>query len=174
MRVHPDDIDPQALERLLTAWLSSDYSRLKAEWAYRQVPRRILVEELLEVDGSPPPDFKFWCIEGKVRFLQVDADRFGEHTRSIHAPNGEPLDAMMRYPKPSSPPQLPKTLPIMRDIAERLASGLEFIRVDLYAVGERIIVGELTNYPGGGFERMSPQRLLNRLGDDWRPGRRRG
>jgi hypothetical protein len=70
VRVHPDDIDPQALERLLTAWLSSDYSRLKAEWAYRQVPRRILVEELLEVDGSPPPDFKFWCIEGEVRFLQ--------------------------------------------------------------------------------------------------------
>jgi len=168
-RLHPDDIDPEALQRLLAAWLRSDYSRLKAEWAYRDVPRRILVEELLDVDGAPPPDYKFWCVNGTVRFLQVDADRFGAHTRSIHLPDGQPLDATIRYSRPVTSPELPESLPEMRRIAERLADGLEFVRVDLYAVKERIVVGELTNYPEGGSARMWPEGLLSALAEDWRP-----
>ena len=104
-----------------------------------------------------------------MRFLQVDVDRFGFHARSIHLPNGTFLDATIRYPRPFSPPELPTSLPHMRQIAERLAADLDFVRVDLYRVGERIVVGELTNYPGGGMERMRPDGLLDALAEDWQP-----
>lgn len=168
-RLHPDDIEPRALGRLLDAWLRSDYSRLKAEWAYRDVPRRIIVEELLDAAGEPPADYKFWCVNGTVRFLQVDEDRFGRHTRSVHLPDGTPLPATIRYPAPESQPTLPPVLNEMVGVAEVLAEGFDFVRVDLYALPGRIVVGELTNYPGGGMERMRPAALLSGLASDWEP-----
>lgn len=171
VRLHPDDVEPWALWRLLDAWLRSDYSRLKAEWAYRNVPHRILVEELLDVDGEPPADYKFWCVHGTVRFFLVDEGRFGRHTRSVHRPDGTPLPATIkRYPAPESPPNLsPPVLTEMLGLAEALAEGLDMIRVDLYALPGRVVVGELTNYPGGGMARMRPDAVLSDLTEDWQP-----
>ena len=168
-RLHPDDIEPRALQRLLDAWLRSDYSRLKAEWAYRDVPRRIIVEELLDADGEPPADYKFWCVNGTVRFFQVDEGRFGRHTRSVHLPDGTPVPVTIGYPAPEVLPTMPPMLNEMVGVAEALAAGLDFIRVDLYALPDRIVVGELTNYPEGGMKRMRPTALLSGLASDWVP-----
>ena len=168
-RLHPDDIDPAELESLLQAWLLSDYSQLKAEWAYRNVPRRIIVEELLGTDSEPPPDFKFWCVNGTVRFIQIDEGRFGRHTRSLHAANGAQLNATIKYPAPSKPPILPSNFSEMRAVAEELAAGVAFVRVDLYSVVDRIVVGELTNYPEGGMARMRPKQVLSAFAVDWEP-----
>lgn len=167
VRIHPDDVDSVALSRLLDAWLRSDYSRLKAEWAYRNVPRQILVEELLDVGGRPPEDYKFWCVNGTVRFLQVDEGRFSRHTRSIFTPDGAVVAATIKYPPPKTAPALPSNLEEMRDIAETLARGIAFVRVDLYSLPGRVVVGEMTNYPGGGMERMRPADVLDRLTEDW-------
>lgn len=167
VRIHPDDVDSVALSRLLDAWLRSDYSRLKAEWAYRNVPRQILVEELLDVGGRPPEDYKFWCVNGTVRFLQVDEGRFSRHTRSIFTPDGAVVAATIKYPPPKTAPALPSNLEEMRDIAETLARGIAFVRVDLYSLPGRVVVGEMTNYPEGGMARMRPADVLDRLTADW-------
>lgn len=166
-RIHPDDIEPEALEGLLDAWLRSDYSLLKAEWAYGAVPRRIIVEELLEAEGEPPPDYKFWCVNGTVRFFQVDEGRFARHTRSIHLPDGTLVPVTIRYPAPERSRALPSTLDEMIEVSEALADGVDFVRVDLYALGSRIVVGELTNYPEGGMARIRPKKVLSQLASDW-------
>ena len=44
----------------------------------------------------------------------------------------------------------------MLDIARRLSVDFKLIRVDLYAVGARVMVGELTNCPDGGNARIYP------------------
>ena len=38
----------------------------------------------------------------------------------------------------------------MIDLAQRLAADTDFVRVDLYLLTDRIVLGELTNYPAGG------------------------
>ena len=53
-------------------------------------------------------------------------------------------------------------------VAESLAQGIDFIRVDLYSVGGRIYFGELTCYPGGGNIRFSPRKYDFLLGEKWK------
>jgi hypothetical protein len=55
----------------------------------------------------------------------------------------------------------------MRQIAERLAHPFAFVRVDLYTVGDRILVGELTHYPTGGNKSYDPPEWEARLGALW-------
>ena len=55
----------------------------------------------------------------------------------------------------------------MLSIAERLGEGIDFVRVDLYASDDWVHVGELTLYPGGGFENYQPAEYDRILGDQW-------
>jgi hypothetical protein len=55
----------------------------------------------------------------------------------------------------------------MIGIAERLARGQSFLRVDLYDSG-RVYFGEFTVYPGSGFDPFEPRDLDRRLGEIWR------
>ena len=53
---------------------------------------------------------------------------------------------------------------------ETLGKGFDFLRVDLYACDEWIRVGELTLYPGGGFDAFEPKEYDLLLGEKWRLG----
>ena len=55
----------------------------------------------------------------------------------------------------------------MRAIAERLSSEFAFVRVDLYSLGERIVVGEMTHYPTGGNKSFEPPDWDDSLGALW-------
>jgi hypothetical protein len=48
----------------------------------------------------------------------------------------------------------------------------DLLRVDFYAPGERLVVGELTNYPRGGTVRFLPGKADRRVGSWWTLPRR--
>ena len=50
-------------------------------------------------------------------------------------------------------------------MGEKLAAGIPFVRVDFYEVNDQIYFGELTLYPGAGFEEFRPVEYDRRLGD---------
>ena len=52
----------------------------------------------------------------------------------------------------------------MIEIAEKLSEGIPFVRVDLYNVDGKIYFGELTFYPGSGFEEFTPESWDYTLG----------
>jgi hypothetical protein len=52
----------------------------------------------------------------------------------------------------------------MIKLAEVLANSINVVRVDFYDLGNRIVFGELTNYPGGGLEKFKPAEYGMRLG----------
>ena len=63
----------------------------------------------------------------------------------------------------------------MLDVAERLAAPFDFVRVDLYALEERIVFGELTIYPASGHGEFDPPEYGRIIGDLWTvPGRYEG
>ena len=41
------------------------------------------------------------------------------------------------------------------------------VRVDLFDTGDNLYVGELTLYPGGGFEAFEPAEYDRLIGDKW-------
>ena len=152
-------------------WLASRYWRKNGEWGYRHIRPRLLVEEFLDGGGGGvPPDWKWLCFGGRAALVQVDFDRFTGHVRNFYDPEGVPVPLRMYYP-PGPEIALPPTFSAMRAVAERLAGEFDFVRVDLYALGERIVVGELTHYPTGGNKSFDPPEWDARLGALW-PARR--
>jgi TupA-like ATPgrasp len=148
-------------------WLASPYWRKNGEWGYRGVPPRLIIEEFLDDGGGGvPPDWKWLCFGGRAALLQVDFDRFTGHTRNFYDPDGRPVVLRMYYP-PGPEIPLPSCFPRMREIAETLADGFDFVRVDLYALEDRIVVGEMTHYPTGGNKSFDPPEWDARLGALW-------
>lgn len=162
-------VDWAALRELGRKWLSLDYSAVNREWQYRWIRRRLFVEEFLEgPDGRAANDYKFFCFDGKVKLVQVDVDRFGNRARAFFD-----RDFCRRLPFRRGQPQHEGTLnkpacfEEMREIAEGLSEGQEFLRVDLYDVG-RPKFGELTLLPHAGFGDYDPPEWDARLGALWR------
>ena len=53
----------------------------------------------------------------------------------------------------------------MVEVARVLSRGFPFARIDLYALGQRIVFGEVTFYPEGGLGRFTPERYDRIVGD---------
>lgn len=161
-----ESIDEHELRAIMRHWIRRDYSHLHREWCYRGLRRRLMAETLLQSDGSVPADYKAYVIGGKVRFLQVDRGRFAHHTRNVYDAQWQPLPARWSLEKHAVDPR-PDCLGQMVEIAEILARPFEFLRIDYYIVDGRLYVGELTNYPGAGFERFIPYEYSLEIGAFW-------
>jgi hypothetical protein len=162
-----DALDRRQLLATADSWLRSNYYRVGREWAYKDIPPRILVEELLSEEGQLPKDYKFFCFHGEPRVIQVDFDRFIHHRQTMYFPNWRRVPADGQFPPgPNIPP--PERLPEMLQVAAALARPFDFIRVDMYFVEGRVYVGELTCYPGNGTVRFHPASFDAELGSYWR------
>ncbi len=166
----PAEVDHSELERTLRRWLKTSFFYHAREWAYRDIPRRIIAERFIGPGREAPDDFKFLCFDGRPRALYVRAGRFSQPTQTWYETTWAPL-AFRNVPGPAPPQPAPAALPEMLEVASRLSEGFDFIRVDLYFVGGRVYCGELTLYPGAGFERYDPPEADEWLGGFWRlPG----
>ena len=58
----------------------------------------------------------------------------------------------------------PKNYDNMIKLAEKLSQEIPFVRVDFYEVKGKIYFGELTFFPGCGFEEFTPEKCDNILG----------
>jgi hypothetical protein len=165
----PTRILPGELESLAAEWLRINYYDVTQEWAYKNIERRVMFEELLEVDGVIPPDFKFYCFGGEPRFIHVAKDRLGELKVNLYDLNLSLLPVKSGMldnfrGEMGAPPNFNRML----EAARRLSAGTDFLRVDLYNVNGRIVFGELTNYPSNGRTRFQPPEWDLKYGSYWR------
>lgn len=162
-----DIVDRQVIIAQCKRWLRQPYNTIRHEWAYQPIKRKIVIERLLrQADGSLPVDFKFFVFHGRCHFVQVDHDRRGHHTRSLYDAKWTYIDGALQYPK-GRQTDPPEQLSYMISLAERLGCELDFARVDLYSIQNRIYFGEITNYPGSGLERFNPISLDHEFGSKW-------
>ena len=140
-------------------WLSEDYGAITGEWQYRWIKPNLIAEEYLgDERGCPPIDYKMWIFNGKFGFLQVDYDRFSNHTRTFYNGKLEVLPFSILYPNEFRSLKAPVCWSELVGLAEALGRGLKFARIDFYVLdgGRRPIFGEITLSPGNGGEAFDP------------------
>lgn len=139
-----------------------------AEWWYSTIDTKFFIEEDLATEGADIIDWKFWVVAGRVQLVQVDRDRSRGHVQMIHDRdfNFIPKELYFRTSNQTEPK--PERFQDMVDIAEAVGERVEFARVDLYAIGEKIYLGEITLCPFGGKRKMRTPELDQQLGDAWK------
>ena len=171
--VQPQHFDYQIMRKLANRWLSHNFYFRPGqfpEWAYKDIVPQLLVEELMiDHNGNLPSDYKFFMVEGQCVFIQVDSSRFDGHRRDLFTSSWSKIHGSYQYQESGREIEKPKCLLEMLDVAKKLASGVDFVRVDLYETSNGVRFGELTNYPGGGIEVFSPESLDSELGASWIP-----
>jgi TupA-like ATPgrasp/PilZ domain len=163
-------IDRSKLDETLAAWLKIDFAANHGEWAYRNIERRILVEEMLVHGEEIPDDYKFFVFRGRVRMIQLDQRRRTTHRQNLYDEKWQQLAVEYVSPRSSEPRKPPVQLGEMIGLAEKLAQGFEFARIDLYLIEGKIFFGEVTHYPNAGLIGFKPREFDRVLGDVWRKG----
>lgn len=172
--VRADAADRSRLVTLGAGWQRQLYGQgPNREWVYGMVPRRVIVEELLEAPGGGiPDDVKLFVFHGRCHWIQVDSGRFGRRTQDFFTPDWRHLPLSGGPPWADPEPSAPERLQEMVQLAERLGDGTDFVRVDLYDLGDRIVFGELTSFPAGGDSPFHPESFNARFGRVWTVPRR--
>ena len=163
--INKDKDDYEKIFSLTKHWLNVDYSKKGRERFYGDLDHYLIVEEKLSIDGVIPPDFKFFCFNGVCKYIQVDIDRFEDHSRNFYDRDFNLQDFTIGYKKGKGV-EKPQNIDKAIKVAEILSSGINFIRVDLYLLKDEIYFGELTNIPGNGFERVIPRIMDFNIGKE--------
>lgn len=162
------DIDTLLESDLPDKWLETRHHRHNREWAYGEFEPKLIIEEMLQGATDAPDDYRFFVFSGKVRLIAVRLRREGVSYEAFFSPDGTRLDLQTGYrTSASGDVELPASLARMIRVAEQVACDTDFVRVDLYALEDRVFVGELTLYPGGGFPGCVPDAWDRKLGDMW-------
>lgn len=155
-------------KKLLKKWLKiNQYYRIGQEWAYKDVKPRIIIEKYLEqIDQKSLTDFKFYCFDGKAKFIDIHTDREDEHKQGSFDLNFERLPfGVSRFKQIYESPEKPVNLKEMIECAEVLSEKLPFVRVDFYAIEGKTIFGEMTFYPSDGRKKFYPEKYNRIIGD---------
>ena len=165
---HHQSVPLSQIQRRARKWLNTDYSVNFWEWQYHRLTRRVMFEEFLGDERGVPADYKLYVIHQKVRFLEVDQDRFTNHTRDFFFPDWTPIRSRIGpAPLAAELPRRPCQLGGMIRVAEALARDTDFLRVDLYEVKGTLYFGELTHSPAAGNFGFAEQAFDEELGKAW-------
>ncbi|MCH5228540.1 MAG: glycosyl transferase [Muribaculaceae bacterium] len=157
------NIDKNSISRKLNKNLKKNFYLWGREWPYKNVEKKIIVEEFIDNYSEDIKDYKFFCFDGEPKFLKVDYDRFKNHRANYYD-----LDwNLLTYGEKVCPPDFnhveekPDNFDLMIEIVKKLSKGFPFIRVDLYNVKGKIYFGELTFFPASGMGKwIEPEQDL--------------
>jgi len=150
------------------------------EWPYKEIKPRIIAEEFLEAKESCDTidnnltdkqldlaDYKLMCFNGKVKCSFVVTERFSNDGFKVtfFDEKWKRMPFERKYPSSKKMIEKPKQYDLMVRLAEKLSTGIPFVRVDFYEVKGHVFFGELTFFPGSGLENFQPEEWDIRLGE---------
>ena len=139
------------------------------EWPYKDVPRCIFAEEYITPapDARELSDFKWYCFNGEPKFCQVIQNRSTCETIDFFDTEWNHQGFVGLDPKAENAtiqPKRPEHLDTHISIVRKLSTGIPFSRIDLFDMNKRVLFGEVTLFPGGGFGGFRPREYNEILG----------
>lgn len=162
-------LDPEATKRQLKKWMQPDrnaYYQL-FNWGFKHMKPVVYAEEYIEQVDGQVYDYKFFVFNGEVKAMFIATDRhkgfdltYDWFDREFNHMPFTYGGVMTAEPLPEKPSMYEK----MIELAENLAAPFPFVRIDFYEVEEKIMLGEMTFYSGGGILPFDPVEWDYKLG----------
>jgi hypothetical protein len=149
-------LTPDEIKKKINTWLKTDYGKLTLEPHYSKIKPRIMIEQFLTSSFEFPIEYKLHVFNGTVKFLYVVTNRGKDIRYTLYDRHWKPFDGAQfnGWKKSDLPINQPRQFDQMLTIAEKLGQSFPFVRVDLYAMLDKIYVSELTFTPAKGTLRL--------------------
>lgn len=165
-------LDEDAVRKLFRQSLQRNYYLRGREWPYKNIKPRIICETLLGDDGGQSDsafdlmDYKIMCFNGEAKCSFVCSDRYSDDGLKVtfFDRDWNVMPFIRHYPISSRPIPRPRLYEKMLELSETLSKGMPFARIDWYEVNGKLYFGEITLYPGSGFEEFTPVSADYELG----------
>ena len=161
-------LDLKSAKKKIEKCLKRNYYWSSREWPYKDVKPRIIAEPYMEDSKAHELiDYKFMCFNGKVKCSFTCSERFSKDGLKVtfFDKDWNVMPFERHYPVSKNPQKKPINYDKMIQFSEQLSKGISFVRVDFYEINGQLYFGELTFYPGGGFEEFTPEEWDYKLGD---------
>lgn len=161
------NINYKNLKKEVNGWLKREYYWIHREWPYKNIKPRIICESyMVDESGTGLKDYKFMCFNGVAKCLFVGLNRNSPTGLNIDFYDMEwnQMPFERHYPRSGQNIPMPKTFVRMVELAGELSGNIPFVRVDFYEVNGQLYFGELTFYPGSGYEEFTPESYDYLLG----------
>lgn len=160
------NFDVENAKKILSQYSRRHFSSKTKEWAYYDLPYRIIGEKYIESsDNCQIKDYKIFCFYGEPKFLFVASERGTEHLKFDFFDldwNWLPVtNAHEHNPNLKKPEHFDEML----EVARKLSKPFPHVRVDLYDEEGKVFFGELTFYHFGGFVRFEPDEWDYKFGE---------
>lgn len=134
------------------------------EWVYKDIKPRILIERYM---GEDLDDYKLMCFNGEVKCSFMCLERYSDTGLKVDFYDTEwnKMPFARAYPRSKQITPKPINYDKMVELAEKLSVDIPFVRVDFYEVDGKLYFGEMTFFPGSGFEPFYPKKWDRILGD---------
>ena len=153
-------LDIEDAKRKLNDWykLRDTFYLTYSEMQYKGIPPKLICEKLIETEsGDVPVDYKVYCFNGVPDCVMTCSKRgqmehgaeyyFFDQDWHLKRYNKRGKDAPADFSLPK-----PEGIEKVFDYAAKLSKPFPFVRSDFYLEKGKVIFGELTFTPAGGFE----------------------
>ena len=157
----------EAAKKKLKAAMDINIYYIGREWAYKDVPPRIIAEKYMtDESGDDLKDYKIFAFDGIPKVIQVDFDRFkGQHRHNYYTTDWKYRDVQVLCPSdPLKQIERPKKLEEMLKLSSELSKGIPQVRTDFYYVNGQIYFGELIFYSNNGIAKFAQKDFAYELG----------
>jgi hypothetical protein len=146
--------------------LKLNYFYKSREYPYKNAIPRIIAEKYLsDNEQSELDDYKFFCFDGVVKFIEITKSKGNFKARGYFDINFKPLPFFDGNATKLDLPAPPLNSAEMIRIAETLSKGLLHVRIDLYNIHSQIYFGEFTFHHNGGIIHFHPTEWNKKIGD---------
>lgn len=171
--VIPDknNLDYQSLRSKYVKALHTNHYQVGREWVYKDIKPRIIAEEHIENANKYKGelvDYKLMCFNGRVKCSFTYSERFSKEYGlrvTLYDTDWKRMPFERHYPSSDEDIPKPDSYNKMVMLAEELSKDIPFARIDFYEANMHPYFGEITLYPGSGFEEFTPVEWDRRLGD---------
>lgn len=140
-------------------WMSINFAfQFGYQLQYRDIKRKIIAEEFIDNGGNDLFDYKIHCFNGVPEYIEYIGGRRDSAHEIYFDMDWNPVDFYDAvFPRYEKIPSKPECLGKLRELAERLSEGWNYVRVDFYVLDNGDIkFGEMTFTPGSGQYTWNP------------------